>query len=118
MKGNTASEGDVINYDRVFANSLNTLRSGSFDERKIVIMSFCEAEDDDNTCDRQGNIDPDNEIEVIVLNGCGGIENEFSCLINDEQLVNFATIDENTLQLLSSVDDIEQACEEPTLSPY
>ena len=47
MKGNTASEGDVINYDRVFANSLNTLRSGSFHERKIVIMSFCEAEDDD-----------------------------------------------------------------------
>ena len=92
--------------------------NGSFDERKIVFISFCEAEDDDNTCQRQDGNDPDNEIEVIAVNAGSNVQDQFECLTNgnDDQLFNFPSIDEDTL--LPGVDNIEsEVCEEPTPFP-
>ena len=39
---------------------VNTLHGSTSDEKKIAIMSFCEAENDD-TCQKQIDIDADNE---------------------------------------------------------
>ena len=115
---NSVSDGDVVNYDLVFSNSLNALRSGSFDERKIVFMSFCEAEDDDNTCERQDGNDHDNESEVIVVNA-GIIDHHYhlsNIRIGPVHYFNFPSIDKDTL--LPGVDDIEsEVCEEPTPFP-
>ena len=63
-----------------------------FDELKVVLVSFCNAPDDDNSCYVAESLNGDNSIEINVLNiGSTISENEFSRLVNgDSQSTNFA----------------------------
>ena len=48
----------------------------------MVVLSFCEADsnDEDDTCLIQEIRDPFEEVEILVINGGGGINNQFDCL--------------------------------------
>ena len=50
---NDANGGDFVNYDLANENALNTLESSTADEKKIVIMSFCQANNDDDNVKHQ-----------------------------------------------------------------
>ena len=51
----------------------------------MIIISLCNARDDDNTCDVANDYDPDNEVENTAVNNSDESSNEqFKCLVEDD----------------------------------
>ena len=103
---------DPVDYYRELEDLLNQLNSvkDDFDEIKVVLISFCEAPDDNNSCNIIESSNGDNEIEINVLNiGSSISENEFLCLLNGvSQRSKYAQYD----SFDQTNDDIERVAEE------
>ena len=79
------------------------------------MISFCEHDGSDDTCNVQITLDATNDVKSIAVLY---VYNQFLCLTNgnNDELFNFTTIDENTL--LPGANDVEdEICEESTPSP-
>ena len=72
ISGLTCNEHDekvnLIEYDGSLNKAYDILNSSSDLEKKIVFISFCENEEDDNTCGIQSICDPNDDVEIMVVN--------------------------------------------------
>ena len=110
--------GDATEYDGALAQAYTVLAGKSSDEQKIVMISFCDPDGGDDTCNVRASNDPERNIEITVVN-VATTSGQFSCLVNgteSENLFEYPTIDEDTLT--GDTDDIrDEICERPTESP-
>ena len=124
--------GDYADYNDSCETAVQgSLLASTVDDKKIVVFSFWEADsnDEDDTCVMQEIRDPFDEVEIIVIiAGCGGINNEFDCLtsggggsgksfninkINEDVLINSAPDHTN----LPTNDPTERPTSSPTDAP-
>ena len=122
-----SGDNDEVNYDAALQEALVDLVNlgDSVSRKKIVMMSFCKPDDDnDDACNTEMELfgTTDNGIEFIVVNAGsnngGSIDSQYSCLTNgnDDHLFNFDSIDESTL--LPGASDVEdEICQYPTQAP-
>ena len=118
---NYSNFGDYVDNSDAFEIAVQGSLAASGVDKKIVVLSFCEADsnDGDDTCLIQEIRDPCEEVEIIVINvGGGGINNQFDCLTSGSggNLFNINEIDEDVL--INSSPDIErEICKRGTNSP-
>ena len=65
-------------------NAIHTLSTSlEQDEQKVLFVSFCQSEDDDDTCNVPSTPNPHGKVQIIVVNSGVGVSSnvEFSCLV-------------------------------------
>ena len=119
---NCGGNNDEVDYEGEIANALSDLNgvANSFDELKIVVISLCEPESGDNTCNLHSSLDPNGNIEVTIINIGTDVSNsdQFSCLVNGGVISpNYNEYD----SINDALDDAEhledEICERPTPNP-
>ena len=75
-----SNSGNSVDYDAALAEAYAVLETKSSDEQKIVMVSFCDPGDSDDTCDIPGMYDADGGIEITVVN-VATTYGQFSCLV-------------------------------------
>ena len=113
---------DMTDYDSALKEAYDILDGLTADEQKIVVISFCVSEDDDDdTCNVPSTSDPTGTIEITVVNAGEDVFNndQFACLVPDgtdsENYFEFPTINEETL--LPETDYSREVCEQLTPAP-
>ena len=116
------SDKDETNYDATISEALDKLNSVSndiVDEKKLIVMSFCES-DDSNICGIHLNEYPGIDVLVRTANKITSRQDQFSCSLfgGTSCSENYRGYDSILQSTSRSQGELKQEiCEKPTPSP-
>ena len=70
-----SNAGDATDYDGALAKAYEVLEGQSGDEQKIVMVSFCNPDGGDDTCNSPASNNADGDIETNVVNVATHLDN-------------------------------------------